>query len=118
MVKTFFFDEKKINQALLNLCMNALQAMSHGGTLTLTTRKEDEHLLLMVSDTGDGIETKDLEKIFEPFFTKKVQGMGFGLAIVQRIIEDHGGKITCRSELGKYTTFTIRLPMNLDSYYL
>ena len=113
-----FFDEKKITQALLNLCMNAIQAMPDGGILTLTTRKEDDHLLLMVSDTGDGIETKDLEKIFEPFFTKKVQGMGFGLAIVQRIIEDHGGKITCRSEVGKYTTFTINIPVNLGSHYV
>lgn len=105
-------DEKKITQALLNLCMNAIQAMPDGGTLKLTTGREDDHVLLTVTDTGKGIEAKDLEKIFEPFFTKKVQGMGFGLAIVQRIIEDHGGWITCESEEGQWTKFTIRLPMN------
>jgi len=95
-------DEKKITQALLNLCMNAIQAMPDGGTLKLSTSREDDYVLLTVSDTGKGIEANDLEKIFEPFFTKKVQGMGFGLAIVQRIIEDHGGWITCESEEGKW----------------
>ncbi len=105
-------DEKKITQALLNLCMNAIQAMPDGGTLKLSTIREDDYVLLTVSDTGKGIEANDLEKIFEPFFTKKVQGMGFGLAIVQRIIEDHGGWITCESEEGKWTMFTIHLPMN------
>ena len=113
-----FFDEKKITQALLNLCMNALQAMPDGGVLTLTTCRDEEYLQVMVADTGKGIETKDLEKIFEPFFTKKVQGMGFGLAIVQRIVDDHGGKITCRSNKGQGTTFTISIPVNLGSHYL
>jgi len=113
-----FFDEKKITQALLNLCMNALQAMSNGGVLILTTCQDKEYLQVMVSDTGEGIEPKDLEKIFEPFFTKKVQGMGFGLAIVQRIAEDHGGKIMCRSDVGQGTTFTLGLPVNLGSHYL
>lgn len=109
-------DEKKITQALLNLCMNAIQAMPDGGVLKLTTSMEDDYLLLTVSDTGNGIDPKDLEKIFEPFFTKKVQGMGFGLAIVQRIVEDHGGQITCRSEVGKYTTFKISLSRELGSH--
>jgi signal transduction histidine kinase len=117
-LQSVFLDEKKITQALLNLCMNAIQAMSTGGILTLATRKKEDHLLLMVSDTGDGIETKDLDKIFEPFFTKKTQGMGFGLAIVQRIVEDHKGKITCQSEVGKSTTFTINIPTNLGSHYI
>ena len=106
-------DEKKITQALLNLCMNAIQAMPDGGILKLTTSMEDDHLLLTVSDTGNGIDPNDLEKIFEPFFTKKVQGMGFGLAIVQRIVEDHGGQISCQSELGKHTTFRISLSKHL-----
>jgi len=117
-IRPVFFDEKKITQALLNLCMNALQAMPNGGVLTLTTRQNEEDLQVLVSDTGEGIETKDLEKIFEPFFTKKVQGMGFGLAIVQRIVEDHGGKIMCRSDIGQGTTFTISIPVNLGSHYV
>ncbi len=113
-----FFDEKKITQALLNLCMNAIQAMEHGGTLTLTTGRKDDLLLLTVADTGPGIEAGDLDKIFEPFFTKKVQGMGFGLAIVQRIVEDHGGNITCSSVPGQHTTFTLCIPVNLNAHYL
>ena len=117
-IEPIMLDEKKITQALLNLCMNAIQAMSDGGILKLTTRREDDHLLLLVSDTGKGIDPEDLEKIFEPFFTKKVQGMGFGLAIVQRIVEDHGGRITCQSEAGKYTTFRISFPMNIGSHFL
>ncbi|MFP7756112.1 ATP-binding protein [Thermodesulfobacteriota bacterium B35] len=117
-LEPIMLDEKKITQALLNLCMNAIQAMPEGGTLKLSTRREDAHVLLRVSDTGKGIEAADLEKIFEPFFTKKVQGMGFGLAIVQRIIEDHGGQISCESEPGKRTVFTIRLPIDSGSQYL
>lgn len=113
-IEPILLDEKKITQALLNLCMNAIQAMPEGGVLKLETRREEEYVLIMVSDTGEGIDQKDLENIFEPFFTKKVQGMGFGLAIVQRIIEDHGGRITCSSELGKCTVFTIYLPVTND----
>jgi len=103
-------DEKKITQALLNLCMNAIQAMPEGGELKLATQVSGDCVLLTVSDNGKGIEEKDLKKIFEPFFTKKVQGMGFGLAIVQRIIEDHGGWITCESKEGEGTRFSIHLP--------
>jgi len=103
-------DEKKITQALLNLCMNAIQAMPEGGTLKVATQVTGDYVLLTVSDTGKGIEEKDIKKIFEPFFTKKVQGMGFGLAIVQRIIEDHGGWITCESQEGEWTRFSIHLP--------
>ena len=104
-------DEKKITQALLNLCMNSIQAMPEGGTLFLETRLEGNHVICQVSDTGTGIEPKDLERIFGPFFTKKKDGMGFGLAIVQRIIEDHKGTIECKSQLGKGTTFVITLPV-------
>ncbi len=107
-------DDKKITQALLNLCMNAIQAMPEGGTLTLETRREERDLVLTVSDTGVGIPQEDLKRIFDPFFTKKKGGMGFGLAIVQRIIEDHRGRIESQSEEGKGTTFTIRLPLKTE----
>ncbi len=113
-LEPILLDEKKLTQALLNLCMNAIQAMPDGGVLKLETGREDDYQVLMVSDTGEGIDPKDLENIFEPFFTKKVQGMGFGLAIVRRIIEDHGGTITCQSEMGEYTIFTIYLPIAVD----
>jgi len=104
-------DRKKITQALLNLAVNAIHAMSAGGNLTLRAKhNEDETVTISVADNGTGIEAGDLERIFEPFFTKKEKGMGFGLAIVKRIIEDHHGAISCRSRLGEFTEFIITLP--------
>ena len=104
-------DRKKLTQALLNLAVNAIQAMPEGGDLTLRTGRDPEgRLLITVTDTGTGISEPDLARIFEPFFTKKEKGMGFGLAIVRRIIEDHHGTITCRSKVGEFTEFTITLP--------
>lgn len=90
--------------------------MPEGGTLRLATQKEGDHVVLSVADTGKGIDPDDLQKIFEPFFTKKVQGMGFGLAIVQRIVEDHKGRITCQSEPGQGTTFKITLPLSVEQH--
>lgn len=103
-------DGKKMTQALLNLGMNAIEAMPEGGTLTLLSKREGDKVHLSVVDTGKGIAPNELEHIFDPFFTQKEGGMGFGLSIVQRIIEDHKGRITCRSEVGKGTTFEIVLP--------
>lgn len=104
-------DRKKLTQALLNLAVNAIHAMPGGGRLTITTDlAAGGEVVLTIGDTGTGIVEEDLEKIFEPFFTKKEKGMGFGLAIVRRIIEDHHGTIACRSKLGEFTEFTITLP--------
>jgi signal transduction histidine kinase len=104
-------DRKKLTQALLNLAVNAIHAMPAGGRLTITTgHAASGEVVLTIADTGTGISAEDLEKIFEPFFTKKEKGMGFGLAIVRRIIEDHHGSIVCRSKLGEFTEFTITLP--------
>lgn len=104
-------DRKKLTQALLNLAVNAIHAMPGGGRLTITTgQTAGGEVVLTIADTGTGIGPEDLEKIFEPFFTKKEKGMGFGLAIVRRIIEDHHGTIACRSQLGEFTEFTITLP--------
>lgn len=105
-------DERKVSQALINLCANAFDAMPQGGTLSVATREEDECGLIEVADTGTGIPTEDLERIFTPFFTRKETGLGFGLAIVQRIAEDHGGSVSCVSEPGQGSTFTLRLPIS------
>lgn len=105
-------DERKVSQALINLCANAFDAMPQGGTLTLATREEDECGLIEVSDTGNGISPEDLEYIFTPFFTRKETGLGFGLAIVHRIAEDHGGSVSCVSQAGQGSTFTLRLPIS------
>ena len=105
------FDRKKLTQALLNLAVSAIHAMPDGGRLRIDgERTGQDEVRIIISDTGTGISEEDLGRIFEPFFTRKEKGMGFGLAIVKRIVEDHHGTITCRSKLGEYTEFTITLP--------
>ncbi len=104
-------DKKKLTQALLNLCVNAIHAMPEGGTLNITSGKSPTgEAIISVKDNGIGIVEKDLANIFEPFFTNKEKGTGFGLAIVRRIIEDHRGSITCKSKVGEFTEFEIILP--------
>ncbi|MEJ2034247.1 MAG: ATP-binding protein, partial [Deltaproteobacteria bacterium] len=103
-------DKKKMTQALLNLCVNAIQAMPDGGTLTIQTDRAEDQVTLTIADTGQGIAAEDLDRVFDPFFTRKEGGLGFGLPIVRRIIEDHKGRITCRSKTGEGTTFEITLP--------
>ncbi len=103
-------DENKMIQALLNLCLNAIQAMPEGGGLTVETTVTEEGILLTIADTGPGIPAADQESIFQPFFSTKAMGLGFGLPIVQKIIEDHGGRITCRSKNGEGARFAIQLP--------
>jgi two-component system, NtrC family, sensor kinase len=105
-------DERKVAQALINLYANAFDAMPQGGTLSVATREEDQCGLIEVSDTGTGISSADQERIFTPFFTRKENGLGFGLAIVQRIAEDHGGSVSCVSQPGQGSTFTLRLPIS------
>jgi two-component system, sporulation sensor kinase E len=103
-------DPAQIKQALLNLLKNAIQAMTRGDQLKIATGSGDEGVWVSVSDTGAGIPKEQLERIFEPFFTTKQKGTGLGLMIVNRIIRDHGGRIEVQSELGKGSTFTVRLP--------
>lgn len=103
-------DEDKLVQALVNLCINAIHAMQQGGTLSLDTTPSDDGIEIVVADTGMGVAEADREKIFLPFFTNKASGLGFGLSIVQRIVEDHGGRITCDSKLGEGTRFIVWLP--------
>ncbi len=107
-----FADPDRIKQVLLNLCLNAVEAMQAGGILTLSLRRHNERLVRIgVSDTGTGIPGDNLENIFDPYYTTKTSGTGLGLAIVHRIVEAHGGEIRVRSEAGQGTTFTIFLPV-------
>jgi signal transduction histidine kinase len=110
-INSILLDKKKMTQALLNLCVNAIQAMPGGGTLTIETAKTSSQVIITIADTGTGIAADDLDRIFDPFFTRKEGGLGFGLPIVRRIIEDHQGQITCRSKAGEFTVFEIALPM-------
>lgn len=113
LLKTIHADPNQLKQALLNIILNAIDAMPNGGTLTISTSvKNPEHYIIEISDTGHGIDTKDLPQIFEPFVTKKDKGTGLGLAITQGIIEKHNGNILVKSKLNQGTTFTIALPLN------
>ncbi len=106
-----WIDPDRITQCLLNLCLNAIQAMEDGGTLTVTGNsgeKGDFHLI--VEDTGIGIPSGQIGKIFDPYYTTKSKGTGLGLAIVHKIIEAHGGKITVTSQHNQGTSVTLTLP--------
>jgi signal transduction histidine kinase len=107
-------DYAQIEQVLIALLSNAVEAMRGGGRITITGRTADDgrHLLLDVSDTGPGIAPDQLKHIFELFFTTKASGTGLGLAVAKRIIERHGGKIAVKSEAGTGTRFTIELPLS------
>ncbi len=108
-IPTIKADSNKLLQVFINLIINANDAMQNGGTLTITASC-DESISISISDTGCGIEPKDLAKIFDPFFSTKEKGTGLGLAIVKGIIEDHGGKIAVKSVQMQGTIFQISLP--------
>jgi signal transduction histidine kinase len=103
----------KLQQALMNLILNASDAMGENGTLTLTTGTNRDQVWISCADTGTGISKPDLERIFDAFFTTKPigKGTGLGLHITHRIVEECGGQIRVESELGRGTTFTIYLPV-------
>ena len=104
-------DADKIKQVLLNLYINSLGAMDSGGTLSITLSPQGNRMIRIdVSDTGKGIEEKDLARIFDPYFTTKPSGTGLGLAIVYRIIEAHDGEIRVKSKPGRGTTVSVLLP--------
>jgi len=104
-------DERLIKQALLNLMLNALQAMPEGGEIILTARRDADRAVIDVIDTGKGMEPEVLEKVFQAYYSTKKGGHGLGLAITKRIIEEHGGTISVMSELGKGTDFRVELPL-------
>jgi two-component system sensor histidine kinase HydH len=103
-------DADLFEQALLNLMLNAEQAMPDGGTLTLIGRADGEFVCLDVIDTGHGMPPDVLAKLFRPFHTTKANGNGLGLPTVRKIVAAHGGTIDVQSEPGRGTKFTIRLP--------
>ena len=105
-------DPAQIQQVLVNLIKNAMQAMTTGGTLTLQTGEGGDGVWVSVADTGRGIPKDEINRIFEPFFTTKKQGTGLGLMIVQRIIRAHNGRIEIESHVGRGTTFRILLPLH------
>jgi nitrogen-specific signal transduction histidine kinase len=107
-------DKDQIEQALINLILNAIEATDPGGKVTVSTSfvPEAESVELTVSDSGKGIPEEDMGKIFDPFFTTRESGTGLGLAITHGIIEQHGGMIEVDSKVGSGARFTIRFPLN------
>ncbi|MCX5717081.1 MAG: PAS domain S-box protein [Nitrospirae bacterium] len=105
-----YVDANRIREALLNIFNNAVQALAIHGTITMKTYTAGSNAVIEISDTGPGIEEKDLPFIFNPFYTTKLSGTGLGLAITKRIIEEHKGKIEVDSAPGKGTTFRVFLP--------
>lgn len=103
-------DRDLFEQCLLNLMLNAEQAMPEGGTLTLIGQRDGDTVRLDVIDTGHGIPPDQLPKLFRPFHTTKSNGHGLGLATTRKIVLAHGGTIDVQSEPGRGTKFTIRLP--------
>jgi signal transduction histidine kinase len=105
-----FVDRGKLKRALLNIVVNARQAMPNGGHLRVSCSRGRDGVRISVEDDGDGIPADVLPRVFESYFTTKPDGSGLGLAIVRRTIEDFGGHVSCASVPGRGTTMTIQLP--------
>jgi signal transduction histidine kinase len=119
-------DRKRLHRCLSNLVSNAIQAMPTGGQLTVATAlvettfpawrppetKPEPAIRVTVRDTGQGIPPDRLPRIFDPFYTTKEKGVGLGMAITHRIVEDHKGTIDVSSEVGKGSTFTVHFPLS------
>lgn len=103
-------DRELLKQAMLNLILNAAQAMPQGGALTIQAEAGPNEAMIDFIDTGPGIGGETLARIFEPFYTTRQGGSGLGLPTVRRIVEAHGGRVAVQSEPGRGTKFTLRLP--------
>jgi len=105
-------DPDKLKQVFINIISNGLEAMSEGGTITISTNRIPQGIEVRINDEGIGIPYRDLEHIFEPFYTTREKGSGLGLSISYKIIEAHDGDISAFSSPGRGTTFILRLPAN------
>lgn len=104
-------DKEKIKQVLLNLLLNALDAMPDGGEIEINGYTEDQLIILEIIDSGRGILPENLEKIFSPFYTTRDEGTGLGLSIAHKIIKAHSGRLSVDSTIGESTKFIIELPV-------
>lgn len=104
-------DETQLSQVFLNVIINALQAMPHGGQLVVRSARRGSEVTVEVADSGEGIAPEHLARLFDPFFTTRPGGVGLGLSIAHRIVEDHRGSVDVESVLGQGTRITVRLPI-------
>ena len=107
-------DPDRLMQVLLNLHINAIQAMNGGGELGIQVRRRKDNILIEIHDTGRGISVEDRENLFNPYFTTKQNGTGLGLAIAHKIVENHGGCLEVRSREDIGTNFIISLPVKME----
>lgn len=107
-------DEMQLKQAVLNLLVNARQAMESGGELIVRTQRVGNDVRLSITDTGCGMGAEELEKCFDVFWSTKSRGTGLGLASARRIVEEHGGSMTAVSEPGTGTSISIQLPLAVE----
>ena len=104
-----------MERVIVNLLTNAAQASPHNSVVTVKTQLNgDGNAEIAVIDRGSGIDPKNLENIFNPFFTTKSEGVGFGLAIVAKIVDEHGGQIDVESTPGEGSVFRVQLPLNKE----
>ena len=103
-------DRDQLKQVFFNLAKNALEAMQTGGRLSIKVRADDDSVYVALADTGSGIKTEDLARLFQPYHTTKITGHGLGLMIVQRIMRDHGGNVGIESKEGVGTVVTLQFP--------
>jgi len=114
-VPHFPIDAELMERVFFNLLQNAVQASAPGGSITAKTRVAGGNAEIDIIDRGSGIEPKNLETIFNPFFTTKSNGVGLGLAIVSKIVDRHGGKMAVESQPGEGSVFRICLPLDAEA---
>jgi signal transduction histidine kinase len=107
-------DKELLSHALMNLFMNAMEAIADEGYIKVNTFKDEEGAVIKIADSGIGIPAERFDRIFDPFYTDKDNGTGLGLSVTHKIITDHGGHIDVESEVGAGTTFTVKLPGRRD----
>ncbi|TBR17774.1 PAS domain-containing sensor histidine kinase [bacterium] len=111
-LKPFPFDADQVRQVLLNIILNALQALAGKGRVALSAEVRDGHAAVVIADDGPGIPREVQKRLFEPFHTTKERGTGLGLAVAERVVSAHGGRILVETDLGRGTAFTVLLPLS------
>jgi two-component system sensor histidine kinase PilS (NtrC family) len=112
---SIFVDRDQMKQVFLNICLNGIKAMEGRGSLTISTRDDEERVGVVFQDTGIGINPESRNRIFEPFFTTSEKGHGLGLSIAHRIVEGHAGEIQVESEIGKGSLFIVWIPVKAET---